>query len=57
MLKTCLHNNLLLQASLYRNKNETKRFCQVDLCAEEMGNNVKAHVALLGDVGAVVCQV
>ncbi|KAK5602324.1 2-hydroxyacyl-CoA lyase 1 [Crenichthys baileyi] len=29
---------------------------QVDLCAEEMGNNVKAGVALLGDIGAIVTQ-
>ncbi|MEQ2166643.1 hypothetical protein GOODEAATRI_030448, partial [Goodea atripinnis] len=28
----------------------------VDLCAEEMGNNVKAGVALLGDIGAIVTQ-
>lgn len=30
---------------------------QVDLCAEEMGNNVRPAVALLGDIGAVVAQV
>uniref|UniRef100_A0A667ZTG9 2-hydroxyacyl-CoA lyase n=1 Tax=Myripristis murdjan TaxID=586833 RepID=A0A667ZTG9_9TELE len=29
---------------------------QVDLCAEEMGNNVRPAVALLGDVNAVVTQ-
>lgn len=33
-------------------------FCvQVDLCAEEMGNNVKPAVALLGDISAIVTQV
>lgn len=30
---------------------------QVDLCAEEMGNNVRPAVALLGDINAVVTQV
>lgn len=30
---------------------------QVDLCAEEMGNNVRPSVALLGDVNAIVTQV
>lgn len=30
---------------------------QVDLCAEEMGNNVRPVVALLGDIKAVVAQV
>ncbi|XP_028985843.1 2-hydroxyacyl-CoA lyase 1 [Betta splendens] len=29
---------------------------QVDLCAEEMGNNVRPAVALLGDVNAIVTQ-
>ncbi|KAM3872797.1 2-hydroxyacyl-CoA lyase 1 [Diretmus argenteus] len=29
---------------------------QVDLCAEEMGNNVRPAVALLGDINAVVTQ-
>lgn len=30
---------------------------QVDLCAEEIGNNVRPAVALLGDVSAVMAQV
>lgn len=30
---------------------------QVDLCAEEMGNNVRPAVALLGDINAVMAQV
>uniref|UniRef100_UPI003AAF757F 2-hydroxyacyl-CoA lyase 1 isoform X3 n=1 Tax=Centroberyx gerrardi TaxID=166262 RepID=UPI003AAF757F len=30
---------------------------QVDLCAEEMGNNVRPAVALLGDINAIVSQV
>lgn len=30
---------------------------QVDLCAEEMGNNVRPAVALLGDINAIVTQV
>uniref|UniRef100_A0A7N6BZJ9 2-hydroxyacyl-CoA lyase n=1 Tax=Anabas testudineus TaxID=64144 RepID=A0A7N6BZJ9_ANATE len=29
---------------------------QVDLCAEEMGNNVRPAVALLGDINAIVTQ-
>ncbi|XP_041104989.1 2-hydroxyacyl-CoA lyase 1 [Polyodon spathula] len=32
------------------------KIIQVDLCAEELGNNVKPSVALLGDVNAVVNQ-
>ncbi len=32
-------------------------FVQVDLCAEELCNNVRAASALLGDIGAVVRQV
>lgn len=30
---------------------------QLDLCAEEMGNNVRPSVALLGDINAIVAQV
>lgn len=30
---------------------------QVDLCAEEMGNNVRPAVALLGDLSSIVTQV
>lgn len=32
-------------------------YVQVDLCAEEMGNNVRPAVALLGDINAVMAQV
>lgn len=32
-------------------------YVQVDLCPEEMGNNVRPAVALLGDINAVVNQV
>lgn len=32
------------------------KIIQVDLCAEEMGNNVRPAVALLGDICAVVAQ-
>ena len=32
-------------------------FVQVDLCPEEMGNNVRPAVALLGDINAIVTQV
>uniref|UniRef100_H2UST3 2-hydroxyacyl-CoA lyase n=1 Tax=Takifugu rubripes TaxID=31033 RepID=H2UST3_TAKRU len=32
------------------------KIIQVDLCAEEMGNNVRPAVALLGDINAVVTQ-
>lgn len=32
------------------------KIIQVDLCAEEIGNNVRPAVALLGDIGAVVAQ-
>ncbi|XP_043922774.1 2-hydroxyacyl-CoA lyase 1 [Protopterus annectens] len=32
------------------------KFIQVDICAEELGNNVKPSVALLGDIKAVVQQ-
>ncbi|XP_066571769.1 2-hydroxyacyl-CoA lyase 1 isoform X1 [Amia ocellicauda] len=32
------------------------KFIQVDLCAEELGNNVRPAVALLGDVNSVVEQ-
>ncbi|KAI3360948.1 hypothetical protein L3Q82_013155, partial [Scortum barcoo] len=32
------------------------KFIQVDLCAEEMGNNVRPAVALLGDINAIVTQ-
>lgn len=30
---------------------------KVDLCPEEMGNNVRPVVALLGDISAIVSQV
>ncbi|TMS11117.1 2-hydroxyacyl-CoA lyase 1 [Larimichthys crocea] len=32
------------------------KIIQVDLCAEEMGNNVRPAVALLGDINAIVIQ-
>ncbi|XP_070768181.1 2-hydroxyacyl-CoA lyase 1 isoform X2 [Enoplosus armatus] len=32
------------------------KIIQVDLCAEEMGNNVRPAVALLGDISAAVAQ-
>uniref|UniRef100_A0A8C4H8L1 2-hydroxyacyl-CoA lyase 1 n=1 Tax=Dicentrarchus labrax TaxID=13489 RepID=A0A8C4H8L1_DICLA len=32
------------------------KIIQVDLCAEEIGNNVKPAVALLGDINAIVTQ-
>lgn len=32
-------------------------YMQVDLCAEEIGNNVRPAVALLGDINAVMAQV
>ncbi|XP_032414954.1 2-hydroxyacyl-CoA lyase 1 isoform X1 [Xiphophorus hellerii] len=48
--------NWMLHFGLPPRFNPHVKIIQVDLCAEEMGNNVKAHVALLGDVGAVVCQ-
>uniref|UniRef100_A0A665UJQ7 2-hydroxyacyl-CoA lyase 1 n=1 Tax=Echeneis naucrates TaxID=173247 RepID=A0A665UJQ7_ECHNA len=32
------------------------KIIQVDLCAEEMGNNVRPAVALLGDINAIVTQ-
>lgn len=35
----------------------TYRHLQVDICAEEMGNNVPSHVMLVGHIKAVVMQV
>ncbi|XP_049622096.1 2-hydroxyacyl-CoA lyase 1 [Suncus etruscus] len=32
------------------------KFIQIDICAEELGNNVKPAVTLLGDINAVVKQ-
>ncbi|XP_012718140.2 2-hydroxyacyl-CoA lyase 1 [Fundulus heteroclitus] len=48
--------NWMLHFGLPPRFNPHVKIVQVDLCAEEMGNNVKAGVALLGDVGAVVTQ-
>uniref|UniRef100_A0A3B3WCC0 2-hydroxyacyl-CoA lyase n=1 Tax=Poecilia mexicana TaxID=48701 RepID=A0A3B3WCC0_9TELE len=48
--------NWMLHFGLPPRFNPHVKIIQVDLCAEEMGNNVKARVALLGDVGAVVSQ-
>uniref|UniRef100_A0A3P9MZ11 2-hydroxyacyl-CoA lyase n=1 Tax=Poecilia reticulata TaxID=8081 RepID=A0A3P9MZ11_POERE len=48
--------NWMLHFGLPPRFNPDVKIIQVDLCAEEMGNNVKARVALLGDVGAVVSQ-
>ncbi|KAM4567929.1 2-hydroxyacyl-CoA lyase 1 [Fundulus diaphanus] len=48
--------NWMLHFGLPPRFNPHVKIVQVDLCAEEMGNNVKAGVALLGDVGAIVTQ-
>lgn len=51
----CLYQIYLTDVS-HRNKLIVS-CVQVDLCAEEMGNNVRPAVALLGDINAVVTQV
>ncbi|MED6289844.1 2-hydroxyacyl-CoA lyase 1 [Characodon lateralis] len=48
--------NWMLHFGLPPRFNPHVKIIQVDLCAEEMGNNVKAGVALLGDIGAIVTQ-
>lgn len=48
--------NWMLHFGLPPRFNPHVKVIQVDLCAEEMGNNVKAGIALLGDIGAVVTQ-
>ena len=52
--------NLLILQMLCRGNIKKKKIMlllQVDLCAEEMGNNVRPAVALLGDISAIVTQV
>ncbi|XP_038125347.1 2-hydroxyacyl-CoA lyase 1 [Cyprinodon tularosa] len=48
--------NWMLHFGLPPRFNPHVKVIQVDLCAEEMGNNVTPRVALLGDIGAVVAQ-
>ncbi|KAM4736041.1 2-hydroxyacyl-CoA lyase 1 isoform 1-T1 [Anableps anableps] len=48
--------NWMLHFGLPPRFNPHVKIIQVDLCAEEMGNNVKAGVSLLGDISAVVTQ-
>lgn len=48
--------NWILHFGLPPRFNPNVKVIQVDLCAEEMGNNVKAAVSLLGDVNAIVNQ-
>uniref|UniRef100_A0A3P9L2U7 2-hydroxyacyl-CoA lyase 1 n=1 Tax=Oryzias latipes TaxID=8090 RepID=A0A3P9L2U7_ORYLA len=47
--------NWILHFGLPPRFNPNVKIIQVDLCAEEMSNNVKS-VALLGDIGAIVTQ-
>ncbi|XP_056299671.1 2-hydroxyacyl-CoA lyase 1 isoform X2 [Pseudoliparis swirei] len=48
--------NWILHFGLPPRFNPNVKIIQVDLCAEEMGNNVSPAVALLGDVNAIVIQ-
>ncbi|KAM9310529.1 2-hydroxyacyl-CoA lyase 1 [Pholidichthys leucotaenia] len=48
--------NWILHFGLPPRFNPKVKIIQVDLCAEEMGNNVRPAVTLLGDVNAVVKQ-
>uniref|UniRef100_A0A672I1A4 2-hydroxyacyl-CoA lyase n=1 Tax=Salarias fasciatus TaxID=181472 RepID=A0A672I1A4_SALFA len=48
--------NWILHFGLPPRFNPNVKVIQVDLCAEEMGNNVKPAVSLLGDVNAIVNQ-
>ncbi|KAM9724003.1 2-hydroxyacyl-CoA lyase 1 [Menidia menidia] len=48
--------NWILHFGLPPRFNPNVKIIQVDLCAEEMGNNVRPAVALLGDICAVVTQ-
>ncbi|XP_059195433.1 2-hydroxyacyl-CoA lyase 1 [Centropristis striata] len=48
--------NWMLHFGLPPRFNPDVKIIQVDLCAEEMGNNVTPAVALLGDVNAIVTQ-
>lgn len=53
----CLYQNKIYLTDI-QHRNKLIVLCvQVDLCAEEMGNNVRPAVALLGDINAVVTQV
>uniref|UniRef100_A0AAX7UW95 2-hydroxyacyl-CoA lyase n=1 Tax=Astatotilapia calliptera TaxID=8154 RepID=A0AAX7UW95_ASTCA len=48
--------NWMLHFGLSPRFNPNVKIIQVDLCAEEMGNNVRPAVALLGDISAVATQ-
>uniref|UniRef100_A0A3Q3VKJ0 2-hydroxyacyl-CoA lyase n=1 Tax=Mola mola TaxID=94237 RepID=A0A3Q3VKJ0_MOLML len=48
--------NWILHFGLPPRFNPNVKIIQVDLCAEEMGNNVRPAVALLGDISAIVTQ-
>ncbi|XP_017281937.1 2-hydroxyacyl-CoA lyase 1 isoform X2 [Kryptolebias marmoratus] len=48
--------NWILHFGLPPRFNADVKIIQVDLCAEEMGNNVRPAVALLGDVNAIIAQ-
>ncbi|XP_041843434.1 2-hydroxyacyl-CoA lyase 1 [Melanotaenia boesemani] len=48
--------NWMLHFGLPPRFNPDVKIIQVDLCAEEMGNNVRPAVALLGDISAIVSQ-
>lgn len=48
--------NWILHFGLPPRFDPTVKIIQVDLCPEEMGNNVRPAVALLGDINAVVSQ-
>ncbi|XP_013864197.1 2-hydroxyacyl-CoA lyase 1 [Austrofundulus limnaeus] len=48
--------NWILHFGLPPRFNANVKIIQVDLCAEEMGNNVRPAVALLGDVSAITAQ-
>ncbi|MFT7805397.1 2-hydroxyacyl-CoA lyase 1 isoform X2 [Arapaima gigas] len=48
--------NWMLHFGLPPRFNPRVKVIQVDLCPEELGNNVKPAVALLGDIRSVVCQ-
>lgn len=49
--------SLLLKMFVPQQRTTCALRLQVDLCAEEMGNNVSPAVALLGDINAIVIQV
>lgn len=56
-LRVYLLANFSIDRYLCYHKNTVVLFMQVDLCAEEMGNNVSPAVALLGDINGIVTQV